>query len=109
MVVLPEPVGPVTRMMPLGWLVMLCQRRRSSAEKPSWSKLLSSTSGSKMRITIFSPKAVGRVDRRSSTSAPSGVLVLTRPSCGLRFSATFIRPSDFRRLTTAMVTCGGNW
>ncbi|MNJ49117.1 hypothetical protein D3C77_443330 [compost metagenome] len=108
-VVLPEPVGPVTRMMPLGWLVMVCQRRRSSWEKPSWSKLFSSTSGSKIRITIFSPKAVGRVERRSSTSPPSGVLVLTRPSCGLRFSATFIRPRLFRRLTTAMVTWGGNW
>ncbi|MNN63648.1 hypothetical protein D3C81_1790380 [compost metagenome] len=34
-VVLPEPVGPVTRMMPLGWRVMSCQRRRSSAEKPN--------------------------------------------------------------------------
>jgi len=62
-----------------------------------------------MRITIFSPKAVGSVDRRSSTSPPSGVLVLTRPSCGLRFSATFMRPRDFSRLTTAIVTCGGNW
>ncbi|MNN57011.1 hypothetical protein D3C81_1719740 [compost metagenome] len=108
-VVLPEPVGPVTRMMPLGWPVMLCQRRRSSAEKPSWSKPLSSTSGSKMRITSFSPKAVGRVDKRSSISPPSGALVLTRPSCGLRFSATFIRPRLFSRLTMAMVTCGGNW
>ncbi|MNR51780.1 hypothetical protein D3C85_1715010 [compost metagenome] len=96
-------------MMPLGWWVMSAQRLRSSGEKPSWSKLFSSTSGSKMRITSFSPKAVGRVDRRNSTSPPSGVLVLTRPSWGLRFSATFIRPRLFRRLTTAMVTCGGNW
>ncbi|MOA67161.1 hypothetical protein D3C78_1942070 [compost metagenome] len=62
-----------------------------------------------MRITSFSPKAVGRVDRRSSISPPSGALVFTRPSCGLRFSATFIRPRLFSRLTMAMVTCGGNW
>ncbi len=96
-------------MMPLGWPVIDCQRRRSSAEKPSASKLLSSTSGSKIRITIFSPNAVGSVDRRSSTSPPSGVLVLIRPSCGLRFSATFIRPRLFSRLTMAIVTCAGNW
>ena len=41
------------------------------AEKPSASRSLTAVSGSKMRITIFSPKAVGRVDRRISTSAPS--------------------------------------
>ena len=38
-----------------------------------------------MRITIFSPNAVGRVDNRSSTSSPSWRLVLIRPSCGRRF------------------------
>ncbi|MOA41780.1 hypothetical protein D3C78_1637780 [compost metagenome] len=106
--VLPDPVGPVTRMMPWGWRVMSCQRRRSSTENPSWSKSLSSTCGSKIRMTSFSPKAVGSVDSRSSTSPPSGVLVLTRPSWGLRFSATFIRPRLFRRLTMATVTWGGN-
>jgi len=63
---------------------------------PSWSKSLSRTSGSKIRMTIFSPKAVGRVDKRSSTSPPSGVLVFTRPSWGLRFSATFMRPRVFQ-------------
>ena len=51
--------------------------------------LLTAVSGSKMRITIFSPKAVGSVDRRISTSAPmlsavSGRLVLMRPSSGRR-------------------------
>ena len=45
-----------------------------------------------MRITSFSPNAVGRVDRRSSTSCPSAVRVLMRPSCGRRFSTTSMRP-----------------
>src|SRR5450830_835255 len=49
-------------------------------------------------MTIFSPNAVGNVESRSSTSPPSGVLVLTRPSWGLRFSATFIRPRLVSRL-----------
>ena len=73
-VVLPEPVGPVTRMMPCGLADHLAPAlRSSSSEKPSSLKSLTSTSGSKIRITSFSPKAVGRVDRRSSTSSPSGV------------------------------------
>lgn len=81
----PEPVGPVTRMMPLGLSDMACQCLRSSSEKPSSVKLRTSTSGSKMRITSFSPKAVGSVDRRNSASSPSAVRVLMRPSCGRRF------------------------
>ena len=40
-----------------------------------------STSGSKMRITTFSPKATGSVETRSSTSLPPR-MVLMRPSCG---------------------------
>src|SRR3954462_12761096 len=63
--------------MPLGRPVMSSQRVLSSSEKPSSLKSRTSTSGSKMRITSFSPKAVGSVDRRSSTSSPSSVRVLT--------------------------------
>jgi hypothetical protein len=67
--VLPLPVGPVTRMMPLGW-ADISSMRRLLAAKPSSEKSRTSTSGSKIRITSFSPKAVGSVDRRSSTSWP---------------------------------------
>ena len=59
-------------------------------------------------IPHFSPKAVGKVDKRSSTSSPSGVLVFRRLSCGLRFSAIFMRPSDFTRAMTAIPTAAGN-
>ena len=76
--------------------------------------LLTAVSGSKMRITIFSPKAVGSVDRRISTSAPtvsavSGRLVLMRPSSGRRRSTTSMRPSSLMRATIAFITPSGTW
>ncbi len=108
-VVLPEPVGPVTRMMPFGLPVICVQRVLSSSLKPSSPKSRTSTSGSKMRITSFSPKAVGRVDRRSSISSPSPVRVLMRPSCGRRFSTTSMRPRILMRLVMAFSTDIGIW
>ena len=62
-----------------------------------------------MRITSFSPNAVGIVDSRSSTSSPSGVRVLMRPSCGRRFSTTSMRPSILMRLVIAAITGVGIW
>ncbi len=106
-VVLPEPVGPVTSTMPCGRSTSAFQPAASCGLKPSWSMLLKAASGSKMRITHFSPKAVGMVDRRISTSRPPGERVLMRPSCGRRRSARSIRPSTLIRLTTAVITAGG--
>ena len=51
-----------------------------------------------MRITTFSPKAVGRVETRSSISRPSRS-VLMRPSCGRRFSAMSMREIILMRET----------
>jgi hypothetical protein len=62
-----------------------------------------------MRITIFSPNAVGSVDRRISTSSPRGLRVLMRPSCGRRFSTTSMRPSSLMRATMALCTPMGIW
>jgi hypothetical protein len=62
-----------------------------------------------MRITSFSPKAVGRVDRRSSTSSPFTMRVLMRPSCGRRFSTTSMRPRILMRLVMAASTGAGIW
>ncbi len=108
-VVLPEPVGPVTSTMPFGLTVISSQRFLSSSEKPSSLKSRTSTSGSKIRITSFSPKAVGSVDRRSSTSSPSRVRVLMRPSCGRRFSTTSMRERILMRLVIAASTAEGIW
>ena len=47
-----------------------------------------------MRITSFSPNAVGSVEMRSSMSSPSALRVLMRPSCGRRFSTTSMRAED---------------
>ena len=77
------------------------QRSRSSSEKPRSLKFFTSTSGLKIRMTSFSPNAVGIVDRRSSTSSPSAVRVLMRPSCGRRFSTTSMRPRILMRLVIA--------
>jgi hypothetical protein len=71
-VVLPEPVGPVTSTMPFGGGSSPASARGPRREAELGSKLLSSTSGSKMRITIFSPKAVGSVDS-AARLAPSGL------------------------------------
>jgi hypothetical protein len=65
-----------------------------------------------MRITIFSPKAVGNVARRISTSPPgwpliSGRMVLMRPSCGRRRSTTSMRPSSLMRAVIAFITVIG--
>ena len=113
-VVLPEPVGPVTKMMPCGRVISSPQRLASSFEKPKASKFLSAAPGSKIRITSFSPKAVGKEDRRISTSdpplgPPSGRRVLMRPSCGLRRSITSIRPSSLMRAVMASITAWGTW
>ena len=62
-----------------------------------------------MRITSFSPNAVGKVDSRSSTSCPPEARVLMRPSCGRRFSTTSMRPSSLMRLVIADITAGGTW
>ncbi|MCY1369471.1 hypothetical protein D9M69_565160 [compost metagenome] len=101
-------------MMPCGRCVSDSQRCASCAAKPSALRSFTVASGSKMRITIFSPNAVGRVDRRISTSSPRtaptpGRSVLMRPSCGRRFSTTSMRPSSLMRAIIAFITPMGIW
>ncbi len=91
-------------MIPFGCLIIRPQRSRSSGVKPSSMKLRTSTSGVKIRITTFSPNAVGIVEIRSSTSSPSGVTVLIRPSCGRRFSTISIRARSLIRDVIATST-----
>ena len=107
MVVLPEPVGPVTRISPFGQVIHFSKRSRSLAVKPRSWRLVISTLGSKTRTTIFSPNAVAMLDTRSSTSR-SARWVLIRPSCGRRRSAMFMPASTLMRETTAPCTESGS-
>ena len=66
--VLPEPVGPVTKIIPLGALVHVFHVSDCVVVNPRAKKSWADTSGAKIRMTIFSPNAVGMVDRRNSIS-----------------------------------------
>ena len=54
----------------------------------------------KTRITILSLFAVGKIDKRKSTTLPS-ILKLIAPSCGSLLSAISSLPMILNRVTTA--------
>ena len=99
-VVLPLPVGPVTKMMPCGWC-MSCSKRCSTPPcMPTASSVRRLSDLSSRRSTARSPCAPGRVDTRTSMArVPSRRLM--RPSCGRRFSAMSSSAMIFRRLMSA--------
>jgi len=66
-VVLPDPVGPVTRIMPLGMLMHLRSRASVSSSKPTRVKSRATTERSRTRITTLSPNMVGSTLTRRST------------------------------------------
>ncbi len=90
-VVLPEPVGPVTSRMPCGRLMMPRTTSSMSAGMPMSPSPSSTELRSSKRIVMRSPVAVGTVATRMSTSLPA-ILRRMRPSCGSRFSA-MLRPA----------------
>ena len=63
---LPEPVGPVTRMIPCGFFNILSNFSNSSSEKPKFFLSLVRFSLEVKRITTFSPLIVGNIDTRTS-------------------------------------------
>ena len=76
---LPQPVGPVSRIIPCGLPNILSMRTFSSSVKPrsplvNLKDVLSST-----LITNFSPKTVGNVETRKSNSLPPTIMLI-RPS-----------------------------
>ncbi len=77
--VLPEPVGPVTRMMPSWFSSSRLIPSVSLVFSPSESSDLTVARESRIRITTFSPSAAGSVE--------------TRRSIGWPFTATRARPS----------------
>src|SRR5207302_6199881 len=55
-VVFPEPVGPVTRMIPYGTAIPFLNRSKVLGSKPRSSRLTRNPDWSRIRITIFSPQ-----------------------------------------------------
>ena len=66
--VLPLPVGPVTSTMPHGLLIAASSFASDSASNPSFVMSSISFDLSSRRMTIFSPKSVGRHETRKSMS-----------------------------------------
>ncbi|MCY1178273.1 hypothetical protein D9M73_186160 [compost metagenome] len=105
-VVLPDPVGPVTRMMPLGSVTASLSNWWMAGVMPSASSVIPAFSLSRMRNTTRSPARLGKVDTRTSSNLPPSVSPM-RPSCGTRRSAMSSRAITLMRLTTTGATCGG--
>ena len=66
-VVLPDPVGPVTRMAPCVARMAASKRARSASPMPSPSRSMTIWRESRMRITTDSPRTTGSVATRRST------------------------------------------
>ena len=86
MVVLPEPVGPVTIKMPFGRFTISEMPSSTSSGMPSWLMSSCTAPWSSTRNTTDSPNWVGREDTRKSTGRPP-MVSLMRPSWGMRRSA----------------------
>ena len=99
-VVLPEPVGPVTSTMPCGCWISLSKRDSTSPDMPSDSSVKRASPLSSRRSTARSPCADGSVDTRTSTARPP-MRSEMRPSCGNRFSAISSSAMIFRREISA--------
>ncbi len=102
-VVLPEPVGPVTSNMPCAWPMKSDILRKIGAGKPrrsSDNRLAPCAPCGNSRNTTDSPNWVGMVEMRMSI-AWLRILATKRPSCGSRRSAISRPLINFRRCTTA--------
>ena len=73
--VLPLPVGPVTSTMPHGRRIAASNLASDSGSNPSFVMSSISLSLSSRRMTIFSPKSVGRTETRKSISFGDAALV----------------------------------
>ena len=107
-VVLPEPVGPVTSTMPWGWAIRRSKRLSASPCMPSVSRLRRPCDLSSKRNTARSPWALGRVLTRTST-ARVPMRREMRPSCGRRRSAmsssAMILRREIRAACSARLGC----
>ena len=85
-VLFPDPVGPVTRMMPCGCCTKPFSRRLSTADSPIFSSVRRRLFLSSRRSTALSPYCEGNVETRTSIFLRPRRREI-RPSCGSRFSA----------------------
>jgi hypothetical protein len=106
-VVLPEPVGPVTSTMPYGFMMALMKSCCARGSIPNFSRSSVRFPLSRIRSTIFSPNSVGSVlTRKSITRFPMRSLM--RPSCGRRRSAMFRSERILKReISAARILIGG--
>ncbi len=101
-VVFPEPVGPVTKIMPWGLLMMAFIFSRFTGLKPRSSKVYKAAARSRTLKTIFSPIIEGMEEMRKSTSRPSTIRRV-RPSWGsLRSEMSRLAIIFSREATAAM-------
>ena len=107
-VVLPEPVGPVTSRMPCGRWIRRIKRDSLPGSMPKWRKSSRPSRLSSSRITTRSPWPVGKVETRTSTGRPATRNEI-RPSCGSRFSAMSRWAMTFTRDTNSGPNARGGW
>jgi hypothetical protein len=88
-VVLPLPVGPVTRRSRAAWPAPPETSRVPLGHAQVASRIRFASCRNN-RITTASPWIIGMIEMRTSTSLPL-TRILIRPSCGSRFSAMFRR------------------
>ena len=99
-VVLPEPVGPVTRMMPCGLWISSRMCWSQTSPMPRWETCRRPACLSSRRSTTRSPLLEGMVETRTSTSRPPRRREM-RPSWGIRFSAMSRRAMTLMRDTSS--------
>ena len=106
----PEPVGPVSKIRPVGlaraWPLMVDERVVLDAQPVEVEA--AAACGSKMRMTTFSPRMVGKVEMRSTT-LPASSKVFARPSCGRLVSCPMRLAMILRRPTTLGCRSLGRW
>ena len=105
-VVLPDPVGPVTSTMPCGSRISLSIAAIVGSLMPSAARSSCAESRSSSRSTTRSPDPVGSVDIRTSTCLSPSFSVI-RPSCGSRFSAMSRLAMILSRETSAACSARG--
>ena len=106
-VVLPEPVGPVTSTIPYGFAMASMKSFSALGSNPKEPRSNVRFPASRIRNTIFSPKITGSVETRKSTTFRF-ILSLIRPSCGTRRSAMFKSERILiREVSAAFIFMGG--